>query len=284
MSMRCQVPSIPAATARSYADATTPADFYRAVGDALPELLRGLRFPAPASLPHHPSHVLPMITVFQYAEGLTDAQAVLAVRNRMDWKYALHLPADDAGFDLRAPGEFRRIAAGDAAVARNLELLLDRIVALAFSRSDSVKPLSAVGLVAAVESLEHLTLVVRTLAVAAEGAAMVDSSWARRHVPADLPCRSDEVDRFRLPADTHARERLARHAGRRGYELLDAATDPAAPDGVRDLPEMALLSHVWRWQFARSGRRARWLETSAETRRAGGRRIGAGAIPATDVM
>jgi len=42
--------------------------------------------------------VLSMITVFQYLESLTDSQAIEAVRTRVDWKYALHLPLNYPGF------------------------------------------------------------------------------------------------------------------------------------------------------------------------------------------
>src|SRR3712207_5085693 len=42
---------------------------------------------------------LALITVLQFAEGLSDRQAADAVRSRIDWKYALGLALTDAGFD-----------------------------------------------------------------------------------------------------------------------------------------------------------------------------------------
>src|SRR5258708_21284594 len=42
---------------------------------------------------------LALIIVFEYLEGLTDRQAAEAVRNRIDWKYALSQELDDAGWD-----------------------------------------------------------------------------------------------------------------------------------------------------------------------------------------
>lgn len=42
---------------------------------------------------------LALVTVFQFAEGLSDRQAAEAVRGRIDWKYALSLELTDAGFD-----------------------------------------------------------------------------------------------------------------------------------------------------------------------------------------
>ncbi|HUR01972.1 MAG TPA: transposase [Nonomuraea sp.] len=40
------------------------------------------------------------VSVLQFAEGLSDRQAADAVRGRIDWKYALGLELDDAGFDF----------------------------------------------------------------------------------------------------------------------------------------------------------------------------------------
>lgn len=50
---------------------------------------------------------LALVTVMQFAEGLTDRQAADAVRGRMDWKYALGLELTDAGFDYSVLSEFR---------------------------------------------------------------------------------------------------------------------------------------------------------------------------------
>src|ERR671933_284608 len=50
---------------------------------------------------------LALVTIMQFAEGLSDRQAADAVRARIDWKYALSLELDDAGFDASVLSEFR---------------------------------------------------------------------------------------------------------------------------------------------------------------------------------
>jgi hypothetical protein len=40
---------------------------------------------------------LALVTLFQFAEGLTDRQAAYAVRARLVWKYSLCLPLEDQG-------------------------------------------------------------------------------------------------------------------------------------------------------------------------------------------
>ena len=58
---------------------------------------------------------LALVSVLQFAEGLSDRQAADAVRNQIDWKYALALTLDDPGFDASVLCEFRsRLLAGGA--------------------------------------------------------------------------------------------------------------------------------------------------------------------------
>jgi transposase len=58
---------------------------------------------------------LALVTVLQFAEGLSDRQAAEAVRSRIDWKYALGLALTDPGFDFSVLSEFRvRLITGAA--------------------------------------------------------------------------------------------------------------------------------------------------------------------------
>ena len=50
---------------------------------------------------------LALVTIMQFAEGLSDRQAADAVRGRIDWKYALSLDLSDPGFDASVLTEFR---------------------------------------------------------------------------------------------------------------------------------------------------------------------------------
>src|SRR5262245_25689176 len=73
---------------------------------------------------------LALVTLLQFAEGLTDRQAADAVRSRLDWKYLLALSLDDPGFDASVLCEFReRLLTGEAA-----SLLLDRLLEVCSER------------------------------------------------------------------------------------------------------------------------------------------------------
>jgi len=58
---------------------------------------------------------LALVTIMQFAEGLSDEQTATAVRGRIDWKYALALELTDPGFDASVLSEFRsRLLTGNA--------------------------------------------------------------------------------------------------------------------------------------------------------------------------
>ncbi len=65
---------------------------------------------------------LALVTIMQYAEGMTDREAADAVRSRIDWKYALGLPLEDSGFHYSVLSKFRRRLLGGSAEERLLDL------------------------------------------------------------------------------------------------------------------------------------------------------------------
>ena len=65
----------------------------------------------PAEAPWH----LALVTIMQFAQGLSDQQAADAVRGRIDWKYTSGLELADPGFDASILSEFRtRLVEGQA--------------------------------------------------------------------------------------------------------------------------------------------------------------------------
>src|SRR6185312_318373 len=50
---------------------------------------------------------LALVTILQFAEGLSDLHAAHALRTRIDWKYVTRLEVTDRGFDGSVLSEFR---------------------------------------------------------------------------------------------------------------------------------------------------------------------------------
>ena len=147
--------------------------------DALGPLYTNSTFAALFSHTGRPAEApaqLALISVMQFAEGLSDAQAADAVRARIDWKYALALALTDPGFDASVLSECRqRLSTGHA------ELLLFETMLTLFreqglrkatgrQRTDSPHVLAAIQtlnrLECVGETLRHALNVLATIAPA----------------------------------------------------------------------------------------------------------------------
>jgi transposase len=107
---------IPPETARVARAAFPKGNRYLRVADELETLFTDDTFLAlfpTHGQPAHPPWRLALVTILQFAEGLSDRQAAHAVRSRIDWKYVLRLELTDPGFDASVLSEFRaRLIAG----------------------------------------------------------------------------------------------------------------------------------------------------------------------------
>ena len=128
MSMYAREPgTIPEETARVARAACPKGTLAMRLRDELGELYQDEHFASLYPVEGQPAYEpwrLAIITVLQYGEGLTDRQAADAVRERIDWKYALGLELTDPGFDFSVLSEFRTRLIDN----QQETLLLDRLL------------------------------------------------------------------------------------------------------------------------------------------------------------
>ncbi len=77
--------------------------------------------------------LLSLVTLFQYAERLSDAQAARATSQRVDWKYALHLPLTFPGIAPNTLCVYRQRVASSQACASTLQVLIEHIASWGLS-------------------------------------------------------------------------------------------------------------------------------------------------------
>lgn len=192
--------------------------------------------------------MLAFVTVFQFLENLSDRKAVEALRVRLDWKYALHVPLDYAGFDPSVLCEYRERVIAHGAEARQFDSILKHLTARGLvkrrgrQRSDSVAVLSRV------RHLNRLERVVETLRLALVALLAADVRWTRSVLPASW----EEMYGDRCVAErmTEAqRQDLEVRVGLDGQWLLERLAMETTPAGLRALPEVDVLSRVWSQQF-----------------------------------
>ena len=193
---------------------------------------------------------LALITIMQFAEGLSDAQAADAVRARIDWKYALALELTDPGFDASVLSEFRqRLITGQAALLL-FETMLTRFRAQGLLKAQGRQRTDSTHVLAAIQTLNRLECIGETLRHALTVLATVAPDGLQSWVPAVWFDRyRQRCADYRLPPEKPARDTLATQIGMDGRQLLWALYDPATPAWRRDVPALQTLRQVWLQQF-----------------------------------
>ena len=119
--------SVPKETARIAQAAFPKGNLYLRMRDELGPIFEDRQFAdlfPPRGQPAEAPWRLALVTVMQFAEGLSDRQAADAVRSRIDWKYALGIELTDPGFDSSVLCEFRARLLVGGAQERLFETLL----------------------------------------------------------------------------------------------------------------------------------------------------------------
>ncbi len=193
---------------------------------------------------------LALITVLQFAEGLSDRQAADAVRARLDWKYLLGLPLDDPGFDFSVLSEFRaRLLAGRAEHLL-LDTLLAHCTARGWLKARGSQRTDSTHVLAAVRALNRLETVAETLRAALNALAAAAPDWLRAQVKADWFDRySVRIEESRLPKGQTARAQYAAQVGADGLRLLEAVYTASILPWLREVPAVEILRRVWVQQF-----------------------------------
>jgi transposase len=206
---------------------------------------------------------LALVSVLQYAEGLSDRQAADAVRGRIDWKYALGLELSDTGFDASVLSEFRaRLVAGDAA-QRLLHRMLDRLRERGLLVRGGRQRTDATHVLAAMRELNRLELVTETLRAALEALAAAAPTWLQGFIPDQWYERYGQRARdWRLPKAEAARAALAVTVGTDGFALLEAVYAADAPPWLRQVEAVQTLRVVWIQQYYRDRDGLRWRDKS----------------------
>ncbi|MET7727670.1 transposase [Streptomyces mirabilis] len=179
---------------------------------------------------------LALVSVLQYAEGLTDRQAADQVRARMDWKFLLGLELDDPGFGASVLSLFRSRLIEHGLEQATLELVLERLRGLDLLKAGGRQRTDSTHVLAAVRTLNRMEFVGETLRAALEALAVAAPTWLSGLVTPEWAERyGPRVDDYRFPKGEEVREQWSRQVGRDGFFLLEAVYAPAAPGWLREI-------------------------------------------------
>jgi transposase len=192
---------------------------------------------------------LALITVMQFAEGLSDRQAAEAVRARIDWKYALSLELTDTGFDFSILSEFRSRLVQKGEESKLLEKMLDCFREKQLLKARGKQRTDSTHILASVRYLSRLESVAETLRATLNEIAKTDPEWLLEQVSDEWFERySRRIEDYRLPKSREARNKYAETVGADGFRLLQRI-DKSRKKSLKELPMVSLLRQQWEHQF-----------------------------------
>lgn len=254
MSLKAQpIPAIPEETVRIARAAFPKGNTWLSLRDKLGSIYQDEDFASlfptrgqPAVAPWQ----LALVTLMQFAEGLSDTQATAAVRARIDWKYALSLSLDDSGFDASVLCEWRARLVGGQAEHRMLEAILEWCRQRKLLTERGKQRTDSTHVLAAIRVLNRLEQVGATLRQALNALAVAAPEWLQAQVSAEWIERyGARMDEYRLPKGKQERQALAERIGGDGHQLLAAIYADAAPEWLREVPAVERLRQVWVQQY-----------------------------------
>jgi transposase len=193
---------------------------------------------------------LALVTVLQFAEGLSDREAAEAVRARIDWKYLLGLELTDPGFDYSILSRFRDRLIGGKAETLLLQQILDKSQKLGLIRKRSDMRTDATHVVASVRNMNRSELVGETLRAALNVIATVDPKWLAANVDGSWYLKyAKRFESNRAPLTKDDMVATTEDIGLDGMTLLERVWQDSTPQYLRTLPAIEILRQCWVEQF-----------------------------------
>jgi hypothetical protein len=193
--------------------------------------------------------VLALVCVLQAMEHLSDREAANAVRTRVDWKYALSLPMDHAGFHHSVLEEFRQRLAVDDRATDLLEAMLEAADGAGLTRKGGRSRTDSTHVLADIRRLCRWELVGETVRLALDEIAGMAPGWLGPRIRPGWEARyGRRIEASRLPRGEDARWAWADQVAADGGILLaEIAGDPDAA-WLMNLPQLKALAAIWEQQ------------------------------------
>ncbi|HLO33498.1 MAG TPA: transposase [Anaerolineales bacterium] len=245
------IPVIPKETARAANAIFGRSNFYILIGEHLDAILEDLQLPYSSErggVSNTEELILALITFFQFVEGLSDIQAVAAVRTRTDWKFALHLSLIPAMVRETALCDFRQRISTDPIGQSEFQKLIDRLVMFTppLANMHNLKSLELISIVCSANRLDWAQQAMEQVleVLAARSPAWLRTitlpHWYGRYNGASL-----RFDRATWPGHYNS---FMEEIGADIHHLLEAIHH-SGPREISELSEVKLLDQVWSQQF-----------------------------------
>jgi transposase len=259
------VPSIPKETVYAANASFCRSNYYILIGQHLEVILGGLA--SESSLERlgyarGQGALLALITFFQVAEGLTDIQAVDALRTRVDWKFALHLPLMPGMFHERMLCEFRQRMLHDEVCRDEFQNLINRLITCIPSLGNKIQNIKGLEMISLVCSVNRLNRAQQAMNQVLEILAARFPAWLRKiALPHWYGRYNNATPRLDVAILLGQQRFFVEEIRVDIHHLLEEIHRSGLP-GIHELFEVQVLEQVWQQPFhGRTEASDRWPET-----------------------
>ena len=267
------LPPIPEDTRKICEDLIEPTSLPSLLANEFSDILADEMFaPLYSNLgqPAYSPILLAFVTILQVSERLSDRKAAKMARLRIDWKYALHMPLNDPGFDSSVLCEYRQRLVTHADQRLVLDEFLKRFGEMGLLKGRKTQRTDSTAIIGAARELNRLELVMETMRLVLEDILQTAFGWFRRHIPNEYIDRYEQwtqaeklVRETGSVADAKAKA-LMIETGQNGFVLLDMLSGEDTPEAVRELESVAVLKRIWKEQYRQGPRGAKPVQLPME--------------------
>lgn len=244
------IPFMPKETARAAAATFGRNNFYIVIGEYLEIILENIPLQSPSEKVLEVEWAIwALVTFFQFVEGLTDAQAVDAIRTRVDWKFALHLSLNPAPFYEHTFCGFRQRLLMDPVSQSEFQRLVERLVTFVPSLEKNFQSLKGLEVVASVCSVNRLNRAQQAMHQTLEILAVRFPDWLRKITLPHWYGRYNHVTpRLEVAILLGQQRFLMEEIGSDICHLLEKIHQSGLKE-LEELYEVNVLNQVWVQQF-----------------------------------
>lgn len=214
-------------------------------------------FPKVGQLAESPGR-LALITVLQFAEGLSDRQTADMVRGRIDWKYMLGLELGDPGFNYSVLSEFRKRLIEGKAEERLLDQLLEVFKGHKLIKERSRQRTDSTHILAAVRRTNRIEKVGETLRYTLNELSRIAPEWIQARLPGEWYQRyGTRIEGYRLPKEEAEQMKWVMQIGKDGYQLLEWVYTQGSQE-IKAQAAVETLRQVWVQEYYRENEQITW--------------------------
>jgi len=247
-------PTIPRETVRSAKAVFGPGNFYIQVGERLKDILEETQlewFSETTRNSVNGGAILPLVTFFEFIEGLTDSQAVDAFRTRIDWKYALHLSLNPALLHPTVLCEFRRKVITDPVSQGEFQKLFERLIEFYPSAKYLPENIDVLVILSEICLINHLHWVQDTMFQALGVLAIKYPEWLRQIALPHWYGRFSALSRISNPPLSMRQQEFTMQKLGTDIQYLLEEVHRSNLSGIKEIQEIQRLQHIWERQYER---------------------------------